>query len=60
MSKMADLSYQIEQLYIEGHSPKVIAVLADCQVAMVYNWLEDHSLETAADEFMDNQMGESQ
>lgn len=43
MSKMAELdmiAYDIEQLYIEGHSPKMIAVILDCSPEMVYAWME--------------------
>ena len=35
MSKMADLSYDIQELYIEGHSAKVIAVMLDCPIELV-------------------------
>ena len=40
MSKMSDLSYDIEQLYIEGHSPKTIAVMLECPVGTVLEWIE--------------------
>jgi len=35
MSVMKDLSYDIEQLYIDGHSPKMIATILDCPVEIV-------------------------
>jgi len=41
MSKMADLSYDIQELYIEGHSAKTIAALLDCPVEQVMGALED-------------------
>ena len=41
MSKMAELAYDIEQLYIEGFSPKAIAVQLECPLSVVYDWLED-------------------
>jgi transposase len=41
MSKMAELAYDIEQLYIEGYSPKSIAVQLECPLSVVYDWLED-------------------
>ena len=44
MSKMADLAYDIEQLYIDGHSPKMIAQILQCPVSTVYDWLEGESL----------------
>ena len=40
MSKMAELAYDIEQLYIEGYSPKSIAVQLECPLNVVYDWLE--------------------
>jgi transposase len=40
MSKMAELAYDIEQLYIEGYSPKAIAVQLECPLTVVYDWLE--------------------
>ena len=45
MSKMAELSYDIEQLYIEGFSPKSIAVQLECPLELVYDWLESNSIE---------------
>jgi len=41
MSKMAELSYDIQELYIEGHSAKVIAVMLECPVEMVLAELEE-------------------
>ena len=41
MSKMADLSYDIEQLYIDGMSAKMIAVTLDCPIEQVLGFLED-------------------
>ena len=41
MSKMSELAYDIEQLYIEGHSPKMIALMLECPVETVYEWLEE-------------------
>ena len=45
MSKMAELAYDIEQLWIEGHSPKTIAAMLECPLNIVYEWLESESLE---------------
>jgi hypothetical protein len=47
MSKMADLSYDIEQLYIEGYGPKTISIMLECPVDLVYGWLEGESLDVA-------------
>lgn len=40
MSAMSNLAYDIEQLYIEGHSPKTIALMLECPVEQVYGWIE--------------------
>ena len=47
MSKVAELAYDIEQMYIEGYSPKSIAVALECPLLMVYEWLESNSLTEA-------------
>jgi hypothetical protein len=44
MSKMAELDYDIEQLFIEGFSPKSISVQLGCTLEMVYDWLEANSV----------------
>lgn len=41
MSVMSELAYDIEQLYIEGYSPKTIAAMLECPIEIVYNWLEE-------------------
>lgn len=41
MSKVSELAYDIEQLYIEGFSPKSIAAQLGCELSIVYDWLED-------------------
>lgn len=50
MSKMADLSYDIEQLFIEGHSAKMIAGLLDCPIEMVLAALQDMGVQDAPEE----------
>ena len=47
MSAIKDLSYDIEQLYIEGYSPKTIAMMLECPIDLVYGWLEGESLDVA-------------
>ena len=42
---MSDLAYDIEQLYIEGHSAKMIARILDCPVEMVLNAIQDMGVE---------------
>ena len=44
MSKMAELAYDIEQLYIEGHSPKVIAIMLECPIEQVLEWVDQENL----------------
>jgi DNA-directed RNA polymerase specialized sigma24 family protein len=44
MSKMAELAYDIEQLYIEGCHPTKIAKLLDCPLTVVYDWLEEQNV----------------
>ena len=44
MSKLDELAYDIEQLYIEGYSPKSIAIQLGCELSMVYDWLEATNL----------------
>ena len=46
---MSDLAYDIEQLYIEGHSPKTIAMMLECPVDVVYGWLEDTGVDSPED-----------
>jgi transposase len=41
MGKLAELAYDIEQLYIEGYSPKAIASMLGCEMTVVYDWLEE-------------------
>ena len=45
MSKMAELAYDIEQLYIEGFGPKSIAVQLECPLEIVYDWLESNNMD---------------
>jgi len=58
MSKVAELAYDIEQLYIEGYSPKSIAIQLGCPLTMIYDWLEENSLST--EEADDTQQGDYQ
>jgi transposase-like protein len=45
MGAMKDLAYDIEQLYIEGHSPKTIAKIVGCSVETVLEWIESVNCE---------------
>ena len=51
MSKMAELSYDIEQLYIEGHSAKVIAIMLECPIELVLGQLEEMGVADAPKEY---------
>jgi hypothetical protein len=44
MSKMAELAYDIEQLYIEGFSPKSISAQLECPLSVVYDWIEEQGV----------------
>jgi len=44
MSKMSELAYDIEQLYIEGYSARSIAVQLKCPIDIVYGWIESNSV----------------
>jgi transposase len=45
MSKLAEVAYDIEQLYIEGLTEKNIAKTLDIPVEMVYDWLETNGID---------------
>jgi DNA-directed RNA polymerase specialized sigma24 family protein len=47
---MSELAYDIEQLYIEGYSPKSIAIQLECPLSMIYDWLESNSVEASEEE----------
>jgi len=50
MSKMSDLAYDIEQLYIEGHSAKMIASLLECPIEIVLGQLAEMGVADAPQE----------
>jgi len=49
MSKMAELDYDIEQLFIEGLTEKNIAKTLDIPVEMVYDWMKTNGVEEETD-----------
>ena len=51
MSKMAELAYDIEQLYIEGHSAKMIATLLECPIELVLGQLQEMGVADAPQEY---------
>ena len=44
MSKVAELAYEIEQLYIDGLSAKQISRELDCPLGIVLGWIEGNSV----------------
>jgi orotate phosphoribosyltransferase-like protein len=50
MSKVKDLAYDIEQLYIDGLTEKNIAKTLDIPVEIVYTWMSENGItDEAAD-----------
>lgn len=49
MSKMSELAYDIEQLYIEGYTAKNISRILDCPVSIVEDWLKENGIISAED-----------
>jgi DNA invertase Pin-like site-specific DNA recombinase len=45
MSRVAELAYDIEQMFIEGYSPKTIAAMLECPLTIVYDWLESNGID---------------
>ena len=45
MSKVAELAYDIEQLYIEGLSASAIAKELNCPIGIVKGWIEGNCVE---------------
>lgn len=50
MSAMSNLDYDIQELYIEGHSAKMIATLLDCPIELVLGALETMGVKDVEDE----------
>ena len=53
MSVMSELAYDIEQMYIEGYSPKTIATMLECPVSIVYDCIEALNMEENLNETVD-------
>jgi len=45
MSKLSEIAYDIEQLFIEGLTEKNIAKTLDIPVEMVYDWLTTNGIQ---------------
>ena len=51
MSKVAELAYDIEQLYIDGLSATQIALELNCPIGIVKGWIEGNGVvDTPQDE----------
>jgi DNA invertase Pin-like site-specific DNA recombinase len=46
MTKLKDVAYDIEQLYIDGFSPSRIAKILDIEASLVYDWLDEQKINT--------------
>ena len=55
MSKVSDLSYDIEQLFIEGYSPRTISVILECPVEVVFQWIEQQNLTEDQEDLVDTE-----
>jgi hypothetical protein len=55
MSKVSDLSYDIEQLFIEGYSPRTISVILECPVELVFQWIEQQNLTEDQEDLVDTE-----
>ena len=51
MSNIKDLAYDIEQLYIEGHSARMIADLLDCPMEQVLGFLQEIGVEDSPEDY---------
>jgi hypothetical protein len=56
MSKVAELAYDIEQLYIDGMGARMIALTLDCPVDLVLNALQEMNVEDVADTPQDEEI----
>ena len=50
MSAMSNLDYDIQELFIEGHSARMIATLLECPVELVLGTLESMGVRDQEDE----------
>jgi len=56
MSKVAELAYDIEQLYIDGMSAKNIARILDCPIELVLTALQEMGVDDVADTPQDEEI----
>ena len=48
---MTDLAYEIESLYIEGHSVRSIAQMLECPVSDVVEWIAEQNIKEPMEDF---------
>jgi hypothetical protein len=51
MSKMAELAYDIQELYIEGFNSRAIAAELGCPIEIVLSALEEMNVADSTEEF---------
>lgn len=56
MSKVAELVYDIQELYIDGMGAKAIAVQLECPVEMVLQVLEEFGVEDSDVDYPDQEI----
>lgn len=59
MSKMAELSYDIQELYIEGFNSRAIAAELGCPLEIVLGALEEMNVEDVAEKPQDEDRDEA-
>jgi hypothetical protein len=59
MSKVAELAYDIEQMYINGWGAYKIAEVLECPIDVVEQWLADNNLGDFSDEIEDDEIAEN-
>lgn len=47
MGAVKDLSYDIQELFIEGHSPKAIAMILECPLEIVSEALDSFGVDSS-------------
>ena len=56
MSKMADLVYDIQELYIDGSGAKAIAAQLECPIELVLQVLEEFGVEDSDVDYPDEEV----
>lgn len=48
MSKMSDLTYDIQEMFIEGYRASTISMMLECPIELVYQTLESFGVDDTA------------